>query len=80
LEKFEFEVLKIISHNRFCRTLDTHIGVNEDQSSVMLWNVDWPIDVDISEAPAASLFRVKQPKKESGGTVILHNFGSRLAQ
>jgi hypothetical protein len=75
-----FEVLKIITHNRFCRTLDTHIGVDDDQSSAMLWNVDWQIEVDISEVPAASLFRVKQPKKESGGTVILRNVRSCLAQ
>ena len=73
-------MLKIISNNRFCRTLDTHIGVDEDQSSGMIWNVDWPIDVDISDAPAASLFRVNQPKKESGGTVTLHNVGSCLAR
>jgi len=78
-KKFVFEVLKTISYNGFCRTLDTHICVDEDQSFGMLWNVDWSIDVDICETPAASLFCVKQPKKESGGTLILHNVGSCLA-
>ena len=57
-----------------------YFGVDEDQSSGMLWNVDWSIDVDISEAAAVSLFHVKQPKTESGVTVILHNVGSCLAQ
>jgi hypothetical protein len=41
-----------------------YFGVDEDQSSGMLWNVDWSIDVDISEAPASSLFRVMQPTKK----------------
>jgi hypothetical protein len=79
-KKFVFEVLKTISYNGFCRILDTHICVDEDQSPGMLWNVDWSIDVDICEAPAASPFRVKQPKRESGGTLILRNVGSCLAQ